>query len=404
MIRLNSSRLLAIAATVLLTACGPIAIPAVGPGTTSFPNNTTTSVPAPTSALEGLTLTRLATGLEWPVAAATAPGDNRLFVVEKAGTIRIVDGPTVRAAPFLDVSEKVEDGWSEQGLIGLAFHPRYEDNGRVFVYYTREDWSTALVEYTVADDGDHLDPDSARVLLTLDQPHPAHNGAHLVFGPDGYLYVSMGDGGIEHEANAQNPHDLHGTILRLDVDSIPPYAIPPDNPFVDGVGGAPEVWVYGLRNPWRITIDPPTNQMYVADVGFERFEEINVVDFSGGSGNNFGWAVVEGPDCYDAPTCDRDGFVEPILELEHRRLCALIGGPVYRGRSIPELHGHYFYADYCVGWVRSFLFADGEITSKATWSNDFGEQGQITSFATDSNGEILLLLQSGEIHRIDPVR
>jgi hypothetical protein len=342
--------------------------------------------------------------LEWPVAAATAPGDNRLFVVEKAGTIRIVDGPTVRQTPFLDVSEKVEDGWSEQGLIGLAFHPRYEDNGRVFVYYTREDWSTALVEYTVADDGNHLDPDSARVLFTLDQPHPAHNGAHLLFGPDGYLYASMGDGGIEHEANAQNPHDLHGTILRLDVDSIPPYAIPPDNPFVDGVEGAPEVWGYGLRNPWRITIDPPTNQMYIADVGFERFEEINVVDFNTGGGNNFGWAVVEGNDCYDAPTCDRDGFVEPILELEHRRLCALIGGPVYRGRSIPELHGHYFYADYCVGWVRSFLFADGEITSKATWSNEFGELGQITSFATDSNGEILLLLQSGEIHRIDPVR
>lgn len=404
MTRPNTSILAAAATTLLMASCGPIVTPAIGPGTTAPPTTATTVVTSPSAPLEGLTLTRVTTGLEWPVAATTAPGDARLFVAEKAGTIRIVDGPTVHPTPFLDISDDVEDEWSEQGLVGLAFHPRYEDNGRVFVYYTREDWSTALVEYQVAADRDHLDPGSAREILTLDQPHPAHNGAHLVFGPDGYLYVSMGDGGIQHETNAQDPHNFHGTVLRIDVDSIRPYAIPPDNPFVDGVDAAPEVWVYGLRNPWRLTIDAPTNRMYIADVGFERWEEINVVDLDSGAGNNFGWAITEGPVCYDAENCDRTGLVEPILPIEHVRTCALVGGPVYRGAAIPELHGHYFYADYCAGWVRSFLFENEEVADLTSWSDQFGNAGQITSFSTDSDDEILLLLQSGEIHRIDPVR
>lgn len=404
MTRSKPSILLVALVAVLLTSCGPIATPAVGPGTTTPLGTTTTVAPTPTAPLEGLQLTELTTGLVWPVAATSAPGDPRLFVVEKAGKIRVVDGSTIESTPFLDISEDVEDDWSEQGLVGLAFHPRYETNGRAFVYYTKEDWSTALVEYKVAEDRNHLDPDSARVILTLDQPHPAHNGSHLVFGPDGYLYLAMGDGGIQHEANAQDPHDLHGTVLRIDVDSLYPYAIPPDNPFVDGIDGAPEVWVYGLRNPWRITIDTATDQMYIADVGFERWEEINVVDLEDGGGSNFGWAVVEGPVCYDAPSCDRTGFVEPIQTVEHVRTCALIGGPVYRGGAIPELHGHYFYADYCVGWVRSFLLVDGAVTDLTSWSDQFGELGQITSFATDSSGEILLLLQSGDLLRIDPLR
>ncbi len=393
-----------IATALILTSCGPIATPVIGPGTTAPPPDVTTVPSDAVAPLQGLALTRLTTGLEWPVAAAVAPGDSRLFVVEKEGFIRIVDGPTVHPTPFLDVTDKVKDEQAEQGLVGLVFHPQYESNGRAFVYYTREDWSTALVEYTVAEDGDHLDPDSARTLFTLDQPHPAHNGAHLVFGPDGYLYVSLGDGGVTFEANAQQPHDIRGTILRMDVDSSPPYAIPPDNPFADGEDGAPEVWVFGLRNPWRFAIDQQTNQVFISDVGFERWEEVNVVDLTSGGGSNFGWAVVEGLECFEAETCDRKGLTAPVIAVEHVRTCALIGGPVYRGAAIPELSGHYFYGDFCVGWVRSFLFEDGEVTDLTTWSDDFGEPGQITSFATDANGEILILLQSGEIHRIDPIR
>ncbi|MEA2001200.1 MAG: PQQ-dependent sugar dehydrogenase [Actinomycetota bacterium] len=405
MTSLNTPSRWLIATALIFTSCGPIATPIIGPGTTAPPPTVTTAPINPSTApLQGLALTRLTTGLEWPVAATVAPSDGRLFVVEKEGFVRIVDGPTAHPTPFLDITDKVGDEHAEQGLVGLVFHPQYESNGRAFVYYTREDWSTALVEYTAGEDGDHLDPDSARILFTLDQPHPAHNGADLAFGPDGYLYVSLGDGGVTFEANAQQPHDIRGTILRLDVDSSAPYAIPPDNPFADGDAGAPEVWVYGLRNPWRFAIDQQTDQVFISDVGFERWEEVNVIDLAADGGSNFGWAVVEGPECFEAETCDRTDLIPPVLSVEHVRTCALIGGPVYRGAAIPELNGHYFYGDFCVGWVRSFLFVDGKITEETTWSDDFGEPGQITSFATDSNGEILILLQNGEIHRIDPVR
>jgi glucose/arabinose dehydrogenase len=403
--RFSRTILVAAAAALLAASCGPIATPVIGPGTTEPLATTSTQSPvAPDRPLQALKLTLLTSGLESPVAAATAPGDDRLFVAEKAGKIMIVDEGTIEPTPFLDITDKVDDEWSEQGLVGLVFHPRYESNGRVFVYYTRPDWSTALVEYRVADDGNHLDPDTARTLLELDQPHPAHNGADLQFGPDGYLYVTLGDGGINFQDNAQDPYDLHGSILRLDVDAAYPYAIPPDNPFADGTDGAPEVWVYGLRNPWRFWIDSPERRVYIADVGFERWEEIDVVDLDTAGGSNFGWPVVEGPICFEGDTCDRSGFVEPILTLEHVRLCAIIGGPVYRGPAIPELNGHFFYADYCVGWIRSLEYQNGAIVEEADWSGDFGQPGQITSLALDPRGEILVLVQTGELYRIEPVR
>lgn len=401
----TKSFLLVLVIALGLASCGPIATPVIGPGTTAPPPSFAFDEPdPPDQPLLGLALVSVVAGLNQPVAATSAPGDDRLFVAEKRGRIVIVDGSTVEPEPFLDLVDEVEDEGSEQGLVGLAFHPGYETNGRVFVFYTRHDWSVALAEYNVAEDGNHLDPDSARLVFELEQPHPAHNGADLQFGPDGYLYVTLGDGGITFQANAQNPHDLHGTIIRIDVDASHPYAIPPDNPFADGVDGAQEVWVYGLRNAWRLWIDARTNLAYIADVGFERWEEIDVVDLDAAAGSNFGWAIVEGPECFDAETCDRTGFVEPIATLEHRGLCALIGGPVYRGAAIPELRGHYFYADYCAGWVRSLLYEDGAIVDEVDWSADFGNAGQITSLAVDAAGEVLILLQSGEILRIEPVR
>lgn len=392
------------AVTALLAACGPIAAPLIGPGTTAPVTIPPTTVPEQVAPLRGLELTEVASGLEFPVDAAVAPGDDQLYVAEKNGTIRIIDGDRVLPTPFLDITDEVTAAEAEQGLVGLAFHPGYAENGRAFVYFTKPDWSTELVEYRMADgDPDRLDPASARVILRLTQPHPAHNGAQLVFGPDGYLYVSLGDGGVTFQANARDPHSWYGTVLRLDVDSGEPYAIPPDNPFADGKDGAPEVWAYGFRNPWRITIDPVEQVMYVADVGFERWEEVDVIALND-PGHDYGWPIVEGPECFEADSCDQNGLTAPVLTVEHRRACALVGGPVYRGKAIPELTGDYFYGDYCVGWIRSFRLADGQPTEETTWSNRFGEPGQITSFATDAAGEILVLLQSGEVLRIDPVR
>lgn len=391
-------------AAILLAACGPIATPVIGPGTTAPVTIPSTVISQPAAPLRGLELTEIASGFDFPVDATVAPGDDRLYVVEKEGTIRILDGDRILSTPFLDITDKVTAAEAEQGLVGLAFHPDYAENGRAFVYYTRPDWSTALVEYHVsADSPDRLDPASARVVFTLDQPHPAHNGAQLTFGPDGYLYVSLGDGGVTFQANARNPHTWYGTVLRLDIDGGIPYAIPPDNPFVDGTDGAPEVWAYGFRNPWRVTIDPVEQVMYVADVGFEGWEEVDVIALDD-PGHDYGWPIVEGPECFEADTCDRTGLTEPVLTVEHKRACALVGGPVYRGEAIPELNGDYFYGDYCVGWIRSFHLINGKPTDVTTWSNRFGEPGQITSFATDASGEILVLLQSGEVLRIDPVR
>jgi glucose/arabinose dehydrogenase len=391
-------------AVILLAACGPIAGPTIGPGPTAPVTIPATSAPSHVAPLQDLTLTEVASGFDFPVDAAVAPGDDRLFVVEKEGRIRILDGDRILPDPFLDITDEVTAEEAEQGLVGLAFHPDYAENGRVFVYYTRPDWSTALVEYHVSStDPDRIDPESARPIFTLAQPHPAHNGAQLAFGPDGYLYVSLGDGGVTFQRNARDPNTWYGTILRLDVDAAFPYAIPPDNPFVDGRHGAPEVWAYGFRNPWRVTIDPVGQVMYVADVGFERWEEIDVIGLDDG-GHDYGWPIVEGPECFEAESCDRTGLTEPTLTIEHQRACAVVGGPVYRGSAIPELTGDYFYGDYCVGWIRSFHLTDGAPADVTTWSSRFGEPGQITSFATDANGEILVLLQSGEILRIDPVR
>lgn len=314
-------------------------------------------------------------------------------------------GPGGDESDFLDLTPDVGSSGLEQGLLGMAFHPDYADNGRFFVYYTDLDGTSRLYEYAAP--GGEADPGSARLVLSQPQPASNHNAGMLEFGPDGYLYVSLGDGGGANDefGHGQRSDTLLGTILRLDVDGADPYAVPPDNPFVAG-GGAAQVWAYGLRNPWRFTIDPVEELLYIADVGQDEWEEVNATSYDA-PGLNYGWPITEGPECLDDDDddeCDRDGLVEPVFAYEHDQGCSITGGFVYRGTAIPELDGHYFYADWCGQWVRSFRLAGGSVTAETDWTAELGDVGQVLSFGRDGFGELYVLNQDGFVLKIVPRR
>lgn len=364
---------------------------------TTVPASTTTLAP-----LQGLAVELVVEGLDQPTFVTSPPGDGRLFVVERVGTVVIVDPERgLLPDPFIDLRDRVSSGGIEQGLLGLAFHPDYADNGRFFVYYTDLGANSRLVEHRVGSHPDQADAGGERVVLAFDQFVDRHYGGMLLFGPEGFLYVSLGEGG-KASAHAQNPDSMLAAILRLDVDHGDPYATPADNPFAAG-GGAPEVWAKGLRNPWRFSIDPVEGLVYIADVGHTEWEEINVVPLEGG-GYNFGWLPMEGSRCFQGRTCDPTGKVLPVVEYSHAEGCSVTGGFVYRGQAIPELVGHYFYADWCGGWVRSFRYLDGEATEARDWSADVGEIGQVNSFGLDAAGELYLATHEGSVYRIVPER
>lgn len=405
----------------LLTGCasgsapsgGPEATPVLPSTTTSMEPRpaappTTTSTTAPTTTttrlapLLGLGLEVVADDAEQPVFLTAPPGDPRLFVVERAGRVRILDpGGGWREEPFLDIRDRVNPGGIEQGLLGMAFHPDFARNGRLFAYYYFGADSTRLVEF--AADADSADAASEKVLLSFDKPTERHNGGMLQFDPDGYLWLSLGEGGAA-SVHSQDPGTLLSSLLRLDVDGGDPYAIPPDNPFVGG-GGAPEVWAYGLRNPWRFSVDPVERLVYVADVGHEEWEEINVVPLDTGGGTNFGWLRMEGTHCFQRG-CDpeTEGLTLPVLEYPHSEGCSVTGGFVYRGSAIPELAGHYLYSDWCGGWLRSFRYDAGEVVDRQDWTEDLGRVGQVDSFGMDSAGELYLLTWDGLVGRLVPDR
>ncbi len=377
------------------TAPPPPATAITSATTTTVATTTTTTTLPP---LLGLALEVVAADLRRPTYVTAPPNDDRLFIVQREGTVLVLDpARNLPPEPFLDLSDQVGSGGIEQGLLGMAFHPRYAENGRLFVYFTDPSNDTRLVEITVT--GERADPTEGRELLHVREPTDRHNGGMLLFGPDGYLYLGLGEGGAARD-NAQHPETLLGTILRLDVDGGDPYAIPPDNPFVGG-GGAPEVWAYGLRNPWRFAIDPAERLVYIADVGHSEWEEIDVVPLDGG-GYNFGWLPMEGSHCF-LRNCDPTGMVLPVLEYGHSEGCSVTGGFVYRGEAIPELAGHYFYGDWCRGWVRSFRY-DGAVTEQRDWTDDLGTVGQINSFGLDAAGELYLATWEGTVARIVPVR
>ena len=344
-------------------------------------------------------------GLQSPVDITNArDGTLRLFIVEQAGRIRIAKNAQLLATPFLDLTSVVQSG-GEQGLLGLAFHPRFRDNGFLFVNYTRRnDGATVIARYRVsAADPDRADPASATQLIVFAQPFANHNGGALKFGPDGYLYVGTGDGGSANDPGnrAQNPFEWLGKLLRIDVDHGAPYAIPPDNPFANGLAGRPEVWAYGLRNPWRIAFDRQTRDLYIADVGQDLVEEVNFVQAGTGSGRNFGWRVMEGSRCTGldgGPACDAPTLALPVTEYTHAFGCSIIGGTVYRGTEVPSLFGRYVYGDLCSGTIWSVA-----PDAQDSWAprQELATGLTITTFGEDETGELYVAgANDGAVYRI----
>ncbi|MGE0553359.1 MAG: sorbosone dehydrogenase family protein [Gemmatimonadales bacterium] len=363
--------------------------------------------PPPPPVSGGLTLATVASGLDTPVFLTAPPGDDRLFVVEKRGRIRIIDDGTVRPTPFLDLTALVSNG-GEQGLLGLAFHPDYATNGVFVVDYTDGAGNTRVASYRVStQDPDRADPGSGHVLLAVAQPYSNHNGGMLAFGPeDGHLYVALGDGGSagDPQSNGQDRNTLLGSLVRLAVDAAGQGSIPADNPFVGQAGARAEIWSYGLRNPWRFSFDRANGDLYIGDVGQGQREEIDVSRAADGAGRglNFGWNVMEGGNCYSPSSgCDRSGLTLPVLEYGHGPACSVTGGYVYRGAAVASLRGTYFYADYCAGWVRSFRLESGQAAEQREWT-DLSSGGRITSFGEDAAGELYLLTENGRVSRIVP--
>jgi glucose/arabinose dehydrogenase len=354
---------------------------------------------------KGAKLQLIVSGLSSPLYVTAPPGDlTRLFVVEQTGAIRLIKDGNLLPTPFLDVSDRITAG-GEQGLLGLAFDPDYASTGRFVVHYTDTNGDTHLSQFRASSDPDVADAASEQVILTADQPYNNHNGGQVLFGPDGMLYLGLGDGGSEGDpqGRGQDLSDLLGSILRVDVRSASPYAIPPDNPFVGQSGVQPEIWSYGLRNPWRFSFDRATGDLYIGDVGQDKFEEVDVAPASSGSGKglNFGWNIMEAAHCYNASTCNQTGLTLPVFEYPHSQGCSITGGYVYRGAAIPALQGLYFFGDFCQGSVRSFRYQGGSATELTDWPT-LRPGGSITSFGEDAAGELYVVIQSGSVFKIVP--
>lgn len=341
--------------------------------------------------------------LDEPVAVVGDPGDPaRLFVLERKGRLVVVEVGTLRARPLLDLTDEVDADGLEQGLLGIALHPDFAVNGRIFLYLTDRASRMVLLEFQVAADGSRVEAASRRELLAIPDPDPFHNGGQLAFGPDGRLYVGVGDGGLLPNGfrDGRDPGSLLGKILRLDVDAPPDdglaYAIPSDNPYREMAGARGEVWAIGLRNPWRFAFDEPTGTLWVADVGQRKWEEINALPWTDAAGANFGWKLTEGRVCFGAETCDRSGIVMPVAVYAHAEgNCAVIGGFVYHGPG-GRLDGQYLAGDYCSGRIWTI----GPGMSEMVLQRD--TELEITSFGAGADGSAYVTGQAGELMRIVP--
>jgi glucose/arabinose dehydrogenase len=372
------------------------------PTATATPSPAPASVPAGDPAAIQLELQPVVSGLERPVGIANAgDGSGRLFILEQVGRIRIVRDGVLAGAPYLDLTDRVGSSANEQGLLGLAFHPAYADNGTFFVNYTDRQGDTVVARFSVSADPDRADPASESLVLTFPQPAGNHNGGHLAFGPDGYLYIGTGDGGGagDQYGNGQNGGTLLGAMLRLDVDGAQPYAIPAGNPFVGDPALRDEIWATGLRNPWRYSFDRLTGDLYIADVGQNQYEEVNYQPAMASGGQNYGWPIMEGQHCFPRDRdCTQTGLTLPVAEYDHSQGCSVSGGYVYRGWEFPVLAGVYLYGDFCSG--RLWGLAPGQ---NGAWKVAEVAQADIrlTAFGEDEAGELYLLdMDGGELLRI----
>ncbi|MCE3280962.1 MAG: glucose/sorbosone dehydrogenase [Bacteroidetes bacterium] len=373
--------------------------------------------------ITNIKLKLVVSGLTGPVAMeCPKDGAKRIFICEQTGKIKIIKNGKVTSKAFLDVGSKL-DGvnkiYSEKGLLGLAFHPKYKTNGKFYIYYSapekdkKFDHKGVVVQYTVSSNPDLADAASAKVILEIQQPESNHNGGQLAFGPDGFLYIGLGDGGgagDKHgvKGNGQDMKTLLGKILRIDVDSKFPYAIPRDNPFINNKEARPEIWAYGLRNPWRFSFDRKTGLLFCADVGQNRLEEVDIIK----KGKNYGWRIMEGTYCYDPKSgCKTAGLELPIAEYERSVGISVTGGYVYRGKNIPSLQGKYIFGDWKgklfyleeenKKWIFRNLSSDGRENDTRLNINSFGEDedgevyvlAQKTMGALISNGAVYLISQ-----------
>jgi glucose/arabinose dehydrogenase len=402
---------------VTLAACGnkPVATDAPPPVIDAPPPAIDAPISARCTPQSGthVSLRQIAVSDDPPLLVTSPPGDDRLFVIEKLGAIRLLRDGVVEDPPFLDLRAAtggpVDAENREKGLLGLAFHPDYATNRKLYVYYTGHTVYrlNIISEYTTfADDPDHADPASRRDILQIRDYDVNHNGGHMAFDASGYLVIGTGDGGGggDPNENGQDPNELLAKLLRIDVDNPSGtllYGIPPENPYVLG-GGRGEVYAIGLRNPWRWSLDPATGDLYIGDVGQDLWESIFVVPAGTLDGRNFGWNVAEGRHCYEARRCDRSKFTAPVTDYPHEQGCSVTGGIVYRGAALPALDGVYFYADYCIGWIRSFRWASDGIRQHWDWRPVLDPDAQITqvsSFGVDAAGELYLLSLDGTIRK-----
>jgi glucose/arabinose dehydrogenase len=334
------------------------------------------------------------------------PGAARLFVVEKAGRIRLIKDGSQQATPFLDITDRVGSGGSEQGLLSVAFAPDFASSGTFYVDYTDQDGNTVVARYRVdAQTPDQADPNSEQKLLQIEQPAANHNGGQLQFGPDGYLYIGMGDGGRAGDpwGNAQNPGVLLGKLLRIDVSASETYTIPDSNPLADQAGARPEIWAIGLRNPWRFSFDRARGDLYIADVGQNAYEEVDFQPAGSAGGENYGWNTMEGNHCYQPSSgCDTSGLVLPVAEYDHGQGCSISGGYIYRGTRYPELSEVYFFGDYCSGNLWGLRQeASGQWQTALLQNSGL----RISSFGQDAAGELYVVdYAGGGIYRLTAVR
>lgn len=373
------------------------------------PTTTPQPTPTPTTPIDSIRLEPvLSGGLNAPL-YVTHAFDDRLFVVEQPGRIRIIENGQLLQEPFIDLRDRVGSVGSEQGLLSLAFHPQYAQagaagSGKFYVNYTDYSGTTTISRFSVDPAAPNLaDKTSEVVLLTVDQPYANHNGGLLKFGPDGYLYVGLGDGGSANDPlnNGQSPNTLLGSILRLDVsDGGESYSIPADNPFVGDTNRLDEIWAFGVRNPWRFSFDRLTGDLYIADVGQNLWEEVNFQPAASTGGENYGWNILEGTHCFRSDPCDETGLILPVAEYSHAPHCSVTGGYVYRGSAYPEMTGNYFFGDYCSGAIWR-LYPDG--TGGWDMASVLDSDLVLPSFGEDVHGELYAIDRTnGAIFQIVP--